>query len=149
MPLLNAQTVQWASKVIGYSSQYGTKTYSAQQVVGKPNVLPQFRDSPCAWSPLKEQNSEKEWIKVGFDRAQTAQQVAIAESYNPGSIVKVMVYDDSGKEYVVYKNDKVTVPFEQGRMFYVFFNPIARVKSVKVVLKTDVIRDGTTSMPLA
>src|SRR4051794_28574463 len=43
--------VEWASLVIDFSSQKGTKEYSAEQILGKPDKCPASGDSPCAWVP--------------------------------------------------------------------------------------------------
>ena len=139
--VLFAQDVQWASKVIGFSSEYDEKQYSATQVLGKPNVLPQFKDSPCAWSPRKEQNPESEWISVGFAKPSIVQQIAIAESHNPGAVSRVYLYDTEGREYLVYKAESNKTLVERGRMLHIIIKPTEyRVKSVKIVLNTqDVI----------
>jgi hypothetical protein len=57
-----AQNIQWASHVIGVSSEFREKQYSAEQALGKPNVLPNLGLSPSAWSP-KKPNSEL-WMKL-------------------------------------------------------------------------------------
>lgn len=132
-----AQTTQWAYKVLGKSSEYADKQYSANQVLGQPNVLPTFRDSPCAWSPFKEQNREDEWITVEYKRPMMIRQVAIAESHNPGAVSRVYLYDTEDKEYLVYKNDAPRALPEKGRMLNVMFaRTTYRVKAVKVVLNT-------------
>src|SRR5665213_2630667 len=83
---LRAQHVEWASEVLGYSSQkapYGSPQYSAEQVLGKPNKCRATGDSPCAWLPASDpdQGSQEEWIKVGFTDPMKIQQVAVAENY--------------------------------------------------------------------
>ncbi|MEX2235032.1 MAG: OmpA family protein, partial [Cyclobacteriaceae bacterium] len=78
---LHAQEVQWATKVIEFSSELTPVQYSAQQILGKPNVLPSGGQSPNAWAPDKPRR--KEFLKVGFDRPISIQQIAIAESHNP------------------------------------------------------------------
>ena len=93
---LQAQEVQWATKVIEYSSELTPVQYSAKQVLGKPNVLPSGGQSPNAWAPDKPKR--KEFLKVGFDKPMNIQQIAVAESHNPSAIYRVFVYDDSGRE---------------------------------------------------
>lgn len=101
-----AQHVQWANQILGFSSERGTKEYSAKQVLGKPNKCPATGDSPCAWIPLTGPNDGpvEEWIKVGFDRPMKIQQVAIAENFYPGAIEKIILYDDEDRkrDSVVY-----------------------------------------------
>ena len=72
----NAQVVQWASKVIQFSTELSPGQYSAQQALGKPNVLPAGGDSPNAWVPDKP--NRKEYLKLGFDKPLNIKQIAVA-----------------------------------------------------------------------
>ncbi len=92
----SAQVVQWASKVIEYSSQLTPIQYSAQQALGKPNILPGGGENPNAWMP--DQHSRKEFLKLGFETPMNIRQIAVAESLNPSALYKVFVYDETGKE---------------------------------------------------
>jgi OmpA-OmpF porin, OOP family len=94
-----SQSVQWATKVISFSSELTPAQYSAAQALGKPNVLPAGGQNPAAWTPDKPKRNE--YIKLGYDKPMQIQQIAIAESYNPGALFKVYVYDEAGKEYLV------------------------------------------------
>jgi OmpA-OmpF porin, OOP family len=47
------QEVRWADHVLEFSSEFGKRQYSANQVLGKPNVLPNLGASPNAWAPKK------------------------------------------------------------------------------------------------
>ncbi len=101
-----AQTVQWASRVIGASSEgkgdaYGQQ-FRAVQALGRPNKLPTLGVSPCAWSPLYPDGVE-EWLHVGFEKAMPVRQVVVGENVNPGAVVRVVVYDEQGNEHEVYK----------------------------------------------
>lgn len=101
--------VQWASRVIGVSSEgkgetFG-KQYKAVQALGKPSKLPLTGDSPCAWSPLYPDNLSDDWIRVGFDKAVPVRQIVVGENVNPGAVVRVSLFDEAGKETVVYTND--------------------------------------------
>ncbi len=135
--IVQAQSVQWASKVVAMSSEYGDKQYSSSQALGIPDVLPAFRESPCAWSPLKKENRLDEFIHVEFKNPMRIKQVAVAESYNPGAIASIYVYDVAGKEYQVYKNQTPQPIAEEGRMFIAKVPYTSyQVKQVKIVLNT-------------
>ncbi len=112
-----AQVVQWASRVIEFSSQLTPVQYSAQQVLGKPNVLPAGGQNPNAWVPDKPRR--KEFIKVGFERPMSIRQIAIAESYNPSAIFRVLAYDEHGREYEINTLNPMAVPLK-GRMLNLF-----------------------------
>ena len=100
--LILAQDVLWASKIIQFSSQFGDKAYSAQQVLGPPNALPTYGKSMVAWAP--DIKSSQASITVEFDRSIRVQQIAIGENLLAGSIEKVYLYDQFGKEHLVYNN---------------------------------------------
>jgi outer membrane protein OmpA-like peptidoglycan-associated protein len=112
-----AQTVQWATKVINFSSELTPIQYSAQQILGKPNVLPSGGQNPNAWTPNKPKR--KEFITVGFDNPSQISQVAIAESHNPGGLYRVIAYDEVGGEHVIATLSPQSIPLK-GRMLNVF-----------------------------
>lgn len=91
-----AQNVQWAFRVLDCSSQKESKAYSAKQVLGRPNVLPGSGENVNAWQPKG--NRKEDFIKVGFMIPIKPKQIVIAESFNPGYIKKVLVYDADGNE---------------------------------------------------
>ena len=127
---LKAQEVQWATKVIDFSSELTPVQYSAKQVLGKPDVLPSGGQSPNAWAPDKPKR--KEFLKVGFDTPMNIQQIAIAESHNPSAIFRVLVYDEAGKEYVVNTLNPKAVPLK-GRMLNLFMERTPyKVAAVKI-----------------
>ncbi|AUD01706.1 OmpA family protein [Spirosoma pollinicola] len=100
-------TIQWASRVIGVSSEkksepYGEQ-YKASQALGRPSKLPETGESPCAWAPFYADGTADEWIQVGFAKAITARQIVIAENVNPGAVVKVILIDEKGVEHPVYQ----------------------------------------------
>ena len=125
-----AQVVQWASKVIEVSSELTPVQYSAQQVLGKPNVLPAGGQSPNAWVPDKPKR--KEFIKVGFANPISIRQIAIAESHNPSAIYRVLVYDEAGREYVANTLNPRPIPYK-GRMLNLFVEQTPyKVAAVKI-----------------
>jgi outer membrane protein OmpA-like peptidoglycan-associated protein len=116
MPTTAAQQVFWASEVLQFSSQYKTKEFGAAQVLGKPNSMTIYGQSLVAWAPAL--NTKSATITVGFDNAVQVQQIAIGESLRPGSISKIWLYDERGKEYLVYDNPQTKpLPSEEPRMF--------------------------------
>src|SRR5690349_17805897 len=127
----NAQEVlQWASKVLAVSSELTPVQYSAQQALGKPNVLPAGGQSPNAWVP--DRPKRKEFIKLGFDNPMSIRQIAIAESHNPSALFRVLLYDEAGKEYVANTFNPRAVPIK-GRMLNLFIEQTPyKVAAVKL-----------------
>lgn len=127
-----AQRVQWASEVVEFSSQLSAFEYSAQQVLGKPNALPQAGDNPSAWMPSR--TNRVEYITVKFERPMRVQQIVIAESYNPSAVYQVYLYDPRGREYLVHTFDPRPLTIK-GRVLNIFINRTEyEVEALRLVL---------------
>ena len=134
-----AQNIQWASHVIGVSSEFREKQYSAEQALGKPNVLRNLGRSPSAWSP-KKPNSE-EFIHVAFETPMAIQQIAIAETNSPGGLKEIYAYDPQGKAHLLNRFTPGFIPIE-GRLFRFFFDLTPyEVTSIKIVMDGKVLTD--------
>ncbi|MBA2611969.1 MAG: OmpA family protein [Bacteroidetes bacterium] len=98
-----SQNVQWAYKVVDFSSQVGTAEFSAKQVLGRPNVLPRNGKNANAWEP-KGTGEKVEFIKVSFLTPMRSKYILVGESNHPGFISKVFAYDslDHEKEVTSY-----------------------------------------------
>jgi outer membrane protein OmpA-like peptidoglycan-associated protein len=113
--------IQWASKVLGFSSErvepkkQGT-LYRAIQILGKPNVLPHIGESICAWSPSGADSYAEEFIKLGFEIPIRIKHISIAENFNAGAIIRILAYDSTDREYLIYDN-KEKNPSVKGRMW--------------------------------
>lgn len=113
-----AQTLQWADKVLEFSSQITPGQYSAEQALGKPNVLPAGGQNPSAWMPDKPRR--KEFLRLGFANPMSIRQIAVAESFNPGALYKVYVYDVDGGEHEITTLNPQANP-QKSRMLNIFF----------------------------
>lgn len=126
----SAQVVQWASKVLDFSSELTHAQYSAQQALGKPNVMPAGGDNPNAWMPDKP--NRKEFLKLGFDKPMSIKQIAVAESFNPSGLYRILVYDEAGKEYELSTFNPMAIPMK-GRMMNFFLEPTPyKVAAIKL-----------------
>ncbi len=102
---VKAQQVQWASKVIKFSSDLGGKQNGIKRILGKPDVFPQGGKSPNAWIPKKALDG-REVIEVGFEKPQTVKQVAVFENTNAGCVVKISVDKGTGSYETVWIRKK-------------------------------------------
>jgi outer membrane protein OmpA-like peptidoglycan-associated protein len=133
-----AQRVLWADKILGYSSEFRNNDsgqgFRSKQILDEPNKLPDFGYSPCAWQSAMPDGRNEEWIKVGYKESIALKQIAIAENFNPGAVIRVYAYNDAGKEFLLYDEKAVPLPV-RGRMLRIFpkqENLIAN--AVKVIL---------------
>jgi hypothetical protein len=99
-----AQQVQWASKLIKFSSDLGGKQNGVKRILGKPDAFPQGGSSPNAWSP-KDALKGRDYVEVGFETPQNVKQVAIFENLNAGCVYRIMVDNGSGKYETVWSRN--------------------------------------------
>jgi hypothetical protein len=103
-----APILQYASSVIGFSSQYSTTNWSAQQVLGAPNT-PNYGDIQSAWAPGP-RNGSLEWISVGFGTAVYATGATIRESSGNGFVYRVDLIDTLGALHTVWSGVDNSAP---------------------------------------
>jgi len=114
-----SQNVQWASKVVDFSSELTSVQYAADQILGKPNVLPAGGESPNAWTPSKPNRND--FITVGFDNPMRISQIMIAESYGPSALSKVYSYEANGAEHLINTFVPGEIP-KTGRLINLIFD---------------------------
>jgi hypothetical protein len=122
--ITSAQQIQWAHKLIKYSSDLGGKQNSIKRILGKPDAFPQGGTSPNAWMPKKALDGY-EWVEVSFEKPQTVKQVAVFENLNAGCVVRIAVDKGNGKYETVWgrKKDyktptfKATIPADRNYYF--------------------------------
>ena len=116
-----SQEVLWADKVIEFSSDVNQisarLSYGVNQILGEPNVYPQSYVSPCAWTP-NGSDFGQDYIMVGFPKAIVPKSVGIAESFNPGGIVRIFGYTEAGEELLLHENTS-SKPRTMGRLWLV------------------------------
>jgi len=94
--------MRWAATVRGFSSQYSEANWSAQRVLGAPDVFPQHGDLVNAWASRGADDAD-EWIEVGFARPTRASAIELYETYNPGAVTAIVVIPESGSPYTAYQ----------------------------------------------
>ncbi|MBM81815.1 MAG: hypothetical protein CMJ78_14660 [Planctomycetaceae bacterium] len=103
--------IQWAVAATA-SSTYGTVTtptivvsgkrsWGEEQVLGKPDTL-SAGDQQTAWASATA-DASREWLAVEYENAVIPKAVMIHETYNPGAVDRVTVFDPKGKEVEVWE----------------------------------------------
>lgn len=136
---VTAEKVYWADTLLGVSSEArfvnaSKSGFKGKQVLGQPNIMYNFGISPCAWMPDFTRNG-MEWIKVGFKNTVVARQIFIYESYSPGAISKVFIYDENNTEKLVYNNLNPKPIETNGKILSIKFDR-STIKAIKVELST-------------
>ncbi len=120
---------EWASSVLGFSSQYSTDSWSAAQVLGPPDALPGGADSPNAWAST-EADSRTEFLEVAFAGRHRMSAIEVVESYNPGAVSRVELILADGSRSVVHDAPAAAAQGQQHRRidFACTDQPVAGVR---------------------
>jgi|GEM_PF-548467 len=95
----SAQQIQWAGKVLKYTSDLGGKQNSVKRILGRPDAFPQGGPSANAW--VSKDALGTAYVEVEFEQAQTVKQIAIFENLNAGCVSRIQVGDGTGKYHTV------------------------------------------------
>jgi hypothetical protein len=106
--------VDWASSVIDVSTQYTDSAWSANQVLGPPNVFPAYGDNDKAWASLGADDRD-EYIEVGFASAGSISAVEVVETYNPGAVDEIQLITVGGRRIDVPLATTPPAPAGQSR----------------------------------
>lgn len=129
---------QWAIEATAsstYGDAQGTAGYSANQVVGPPNV-DRYGDNGASWVP-KTEDAGIEWIDVKFPKPVHATEVRIRESFGPGAIIKVELFDEQGAGHAVWAGNDPTKDLNY--LIVKFPKTTYKTSRAKVSLATNVV----------
>lgn len=104
---------QWASSVVGFSSEWSSTSWSAAQALGAPDTFA-YGDIATAWTS-KSSNGTLEWISVGFDTAVYANGATVRETSGNGFVYQIDAIDTLGKLHKVWDGidtSAANVPFD-------------------------------------
>lgn len=134
--------IQWASYVVNYSSELGTRQYSSEQALGEPSVLPNFGFTPCAWAPRYIKSKEGEYIHLGFEKPQFVSTIIVNLNNSPDCIYQIYLFDEQNRKYLVY--NKIIFDFKgtKGILFKILIDKTNfKAKSILILFKTQQLND--------
>lgn len=134
--------IQWASSVLGYSSELGIIQYSIEQALGEPSVKPNFGFSPCAWTPRYLKSKDGEFIHLGFSKPQPVKTIVINLNNSDNCIKEIYLFDEKDKKYLVYLNKNFVISSRKGLLFkHLIERTSFKVKSIKIFFRTDYLTE--------
>lgn len=125
---------QWASQVIDYSSSYGSEnsiSYSALNICNRPSKWPAYGDFAetfhmLSYGPqneieysVKDQNNITfhDFIIIQYDHYVFPKSITIYETYNPGSVVRILAYCDTRKVWKLLFEAEPEIVEKKSRAF--------------------------------
>ena len=112
---MNALTVasatqRFATEVINFSSQVSNQSFSSNQVLGAPNVYPNYEVNGLAWVSATP-DGQREYIELRYSIAAPINYVDIYETFNPGAVDTVYAKNPGTNLYeVVYSGPATILP---------------------------------------
>ena len=82
------------------------RSFGREQVIGEPDVTA-AGDNGSAWAS-KLQDDQKEWLICEYEQAVTLKAVSVYETYNPGALYKLTVFNPDGKEVIAWEGTDPT-----------------------------------------
>ncbi len=80
----------------------GKRPYGPEQAAGSPDTR-HHGDAFTAWSPWWPEDKTVEWLELDYDRAVYPKTLRVYESYCPGALTKVSVFDADNNESVAWE----------------------------------------------
>ncbi|PXW85202.1 hypothetical protein C8R34_12126 [Nitrosomonas sp. Nm84] len=130
-----ADTSQWADKVLGFSAQYSTTSWSAAQTLGPPDVTT-YGDVSDAWTAATK-NGTLEYVAVGYAVPVYAYGATIRETWGNGFVYRVDVKDVGGIWHKVWEGADSSLPGKPVDFFVNWNITNYLVDGVKVFVNTD------------
>lgn len=103
-----APTSEWASSVLGFSSQWSSGSWSATQALGAPNTFA-YGDILTSWAPAPV-NGSQEYLTLGFATATYSNGATIRETYGNGFVYQIDALDSSNVLHTVWTGSDPSLP---------------------------------------
>jgi hypothetical protein len=126
---------QYASNVIGFSSQWSSPNWSATQALGAPDTL-SYGDIPTAWASLSK-NGTKEFITLGFSTLIYANGATIRETYGNGFVSQIDALDTNNMLHTVWNGTDSSQPGSPVDFFASWTTTSFLAKGLKIYVDTD------------
>ena len=136
-----APTAQWATQVLGFSTEFTTNSWSAAKALGPPDVFPLYGDYPGAWASLTS-DGQREYLELGFANPAYIDSVSIYETLAPGAVDTVSVRNPANGLYEAVWTGTAAAAGTTSRVFTVSF-PLTSypVDAVRLDLNSPAVAD--------
>ena len=87
--LLLLSVEQWVKKPVYWSSHYGSDSWSVYEVIGEPDVYPDYGDLRRSWAQNSDFLDANQFIEVEFEESVILTKLSIYETYHAGGITAI------------------------------------------------------------
>ncbi len=134
--ICQAQILNFADSVSGFSSQWSSGSWSSDKALGFPTVYPQHSDNSQAWAS-RTTDSDREFIELYFENATKIDGIWIYETYNPGAVDTVYVKNPATDLWEIVWSDSAFAQPKEARIFKIEFETTTfAVSEVRIALNS-------------
>ena len=102
------------------------------EATGVPNT-PTAGDIPTAWAS-QTPDGQKEWLELEYETAVRPRVVEVHETYNPGALYQIGLFDQFGREHIVWRGIDPTQPPAAKGVSRIKITPKFATKRIKIYL---------------
>jgi beta-lactamase regulating signal transducer with metallopeptidase domain len=106
------------------------RSWGPEQVIGPPDTM-NAGDQVTAWASLS-QDAQEEWLICDFGKEVAASSVRIHETYNPGSLVRIMFLNGKDEETLAWEGEDPTPRDQPKGTSVIPISPDGKVKRIKL-----------------
>jgi hypothetical protein len=127
------------SKLQGQLLAIDKRNYSwdVSQLLGPPDTKGSG-DLPTAWASATP-DRQKEWLDLQFERSVQPSAIEIYETFNPGAVDRVSVFDPLGRERVVWRGQDPTSRMATRGVSRIPISTMWKTRRVKVYLDSPAV----------
>lgn len=134
LPMSSHALDQWASKVLDFSTQFSTTSWSAAQALKAPNTN-SYGDNSTAWT-TSNTDAGAEFLALSFTTPVYATGITIRETYGYGFVTAVDVIDTNNVSHNVWSGVDTSKPDQINNFLVSWPRTTYQVKSVKIFINT-------------
>ena len=140
-PVMGIVNQRYATSVINFSSQYEILDWSANQVIGPPDLYPTYGDFENAWASLT-QDDTREYLELGYLSPAPISFINIYETYFPGAVDTVYIKNpNTGLFEIVYTASAAAAP-EVARILHITFPQTSfNVSEIRIAINSPAVPD--------
>lgn len=129
-------SIQYASSVIVFSSQYGTASWSVEKTLGAPDVYPNYGDWPNAWAS-QTPAGQREFLVLGYANPMRISNIGVYETFNPGAVDTIYVRNASNGQWVMVWSGTAAAQPAVSRIYEVSFELTSfNVDAVRIAINS-------------
>jgi hypothetical protein len=136
--LFSGLKLRYVDQVQLYSSQYGGN-WSATQLIGKPDVYPNYGDLPGSWASATP-DAQREFLELSFLNPNPIHGVVVFETFNPGAIDTLYVRNPINQQWIKVWSGTAKAAAASSRAFTILFpQTLFPVSEIRLAINSPVV----------